>query len=535
MENYTKINHSVFSAKMPNIGSEFSDAFFSKYDEYDLAAYKNDVRLQGLRATWNEIEHYVLNVGSNNKFLSADKFAELYEIGLALQDKCNKKKNGQYYTPTDVAELMVNWFKGLRGTNICDVACGTGKLILTYLDSLEKQEAIKLIKDGRVYIYDSDDIALGICKTIMLVKYGKDLESYINILHGDFLSRKIALPADCKVISNPPYAKISALNDDWDKTETAVETKELYAMFMEKIVKQSVGSVIITPYSFVGGNKFYSLRKSLNAHSGFIISFDNVPGNIFSGKKYGIFNTNTANAVRASITVVENRKDRSGFRLSPLIRFKNEERKRLLVNDVIENFIYEKDQIISQEQNKYFKCDKRLGAIWDIWQTKSRTCVRDYISQEGEYILSMPSTCRYYTTAAKGAMNRNGQIILQIQDRDVFNYIYCMINSSFAYWYQRLFDGGFTYAKSLLSNMPLFYELLKEEDKRFFNDMATEMINVASCYVIRKNNVGVQENIKFPKEYRDRLNRRLMDILEIDVDEKVFDVVHSNMALEVSI
>ena len=36
---------------------------------------------------------------------------------------------------------------------------------------------------------------------------------------------------------------------------------------------------------------------------------------------------------------------------------------------------------------------------------------------------------------------------------DVFNYLFCMINSSFAYWYWRLFDGGITYSRSLLINM----------------------------------------------------------------------------------
>ena len=38
-----------------------------------------------------------------------------------------------------------------------------------------------------------------------------------------------------------------------------------------------MSSVLITPFSFIGGNKFYSLRKELNKHNGFIIAFDNVP------------------------------------------------------------------------------------------------------------------------------------------------------------------------------------------------------------------------------------------------------------------
>lgn len=55
-------------------------------------------------------------------------------------------------------------------------------------------------------------------------------------------------------------------------------------MFMEKIIQQSVSSVIITPYSFIGGTKYYALRKTMNHYHGFIVVFDNVPGNIFKGK-----------------------------------------------------------------------------------------------------------------------------------------------------------------------------------------------------------------------------------------------------------
>ena len=64
--------------------------------------------------------------------------------------------------------------------------------------------------------------------------------------------------------------------------------------------------------------------------NGFIVSFDNVPGNIFCGRKHGIFNTNTANSVRASITVLKKDDALKGFKVSPLIRFKNEEREKLL-------------------------------------------------------------------------------------------------------------------------------------------------------------------------------------------------------------
>ena len=516
-----------------NINENF---YFEKFDNYNIDAYRKDIAEIGLNETWKYINYYLLNYyNSKNKFLKIQNLADLYEIGLALENKNNKKVNGQYYTPDDVAYVMANWFKDLKGENICDVACGTGKLILAFFEIIGQDAAVEIIKNRRLYLYDLDETALSICKTILLLKYGKDLSDYINAVHCDFLSNSISLPANCKVISNPPYSTVKYLSLDWDKTKTAIKTKELYAMFIEKIIKQSESSVIISPYSFLGGSKFYPLREIMNDYNGFIVSFDNVPGNIFCGKKQGIFNTNTANSVRASITVVENLEEFKGFKISPLIRFKNIERKILLKCDVLESFVSQRYQIISKQHQMYLKCFKDLEVVWDAWQNKSKSTLGEYVSQYGQYILSMPNTCRYYTTASKGIMNRRGQIVLRFEDESVFYFVFCLINSSFAYWYWRLFDGGITYTKKLLLSLPVFFDILTAEDKKFFKETANEMINISSNFIITKNNVGVQENIKFPSRYRDKINRKILDILGLDISEKVFDVVHSNMALEVNV
>ncbi len=509
-------------------------AMLTKYNSYILEDYISDIETLGLEKSWTNILSYVLNDG-NNKFLSTENFAELYEIGLAIQDKYAKKESGQYYTPDDVATVMSKWYKDLQGEAICDVACGTGKLILTYLDIIGCEKARSLLQKGLVYLFDNDKVALTICKTILVCKYGRDIENKINAIYCDFLSKDITLPNNCKVISNPPYSSVNTVSDTWESTEVAKKTKELYAIFMEKIITQSKCSVIITPYSFLGGNKFYSLRKIMNRYNGFVVSFDNVPGNVFCGRKHGIFNTNTANSVRAAITVVENKTDIKGFKFSPLIRFKNEERAALFDTHVLESFIDEKYQIVNNDSTMYQRCVKSLSDVWTKWNTISKKILKNYISQNGEYTLSMPNTCRYFTTASSGIMNRNGQIVLSFNDKHIFDYIFCMINSSFVYWYWRTYDGGITFPKGLLLNMPVFYDKLTDEDIQFFDEMADIMIECANKYTVTKNNVGVQENIKYPRWYRDKINRRLLDILECNISEKEFDIIHSNMALEVNL
>ena len=501
-----------------------------KLDEYSITEYCNDITNFGLEYTWNKLIYYTLHFSSDNSFLHIDNFGELYEIGLALTNKQYKKNSGQYYTPEDVATVMSTWFDKLEAETICDVACGTGKLILTYLNLIGKEKALQIVNEGRLYLYDLDKTALNICKTILIKKYGKAV-SKVHFIHCDFLDAKIVLPKNCKVISNPPYSTVDTLLPAWDKTSVAIDSKELYSMFMEKILKQSNSSVIITPYSFIGGNKFYSLRLLMNNHNGFIVSFDNVPGSIFCGRKHGIFNTNTSNSVRAAITVVKNNNNVKGFRLTPLLRFRTDERAKLLNCTVLESYISNKVQIVDKKHPAYSKCHKELQNIYDSWlRISSGKTVKDITSSaKTNYVLHVPNTCRYFTTASVRKLNRTGLMTLYVKDETNYKFLYCLINSSFAYWWWRIFDGGITYPIGLLNKMPVFSDMLSNDDKAFFNNIFNEMVNIEEDCITTKLNAGAkQENIKFPSIYREKINERLVKILSCNDDYKLLNLLHQN-------
>ncbi len=528
------ISYKPFIKQKKRIKNVLSSSQIEKFTSYKKEDYQKDVELYGLSELWDLICDYVLNF-SENDLLTVSKFGELYEIGLAIENKIQKKNNGQYYTPEDVATVMSLYFLDLKGENICDVACGTGKLILTYLDLLGKEKVRGLILDKKLYLYDSDETALNICKTSILLKYGKDLEHWINVISGDFLSKDVKLPTNCKVISNPPYANIKETGFDWQNTKVLNDSKELYSCFMEKIITQSRSSVIITPYSFISGKKFYSLRQIMNNYNGEIYSFDNVPGNIFCGRKHGIFNTNTSNAVRAAITVVRS-DNASGFKLTPLIRFKQTERGRLLKKETLNDFLPDRRQKITDKNQMFYKCFKQLQALYDCLLVKAQNyTLESLVRKSGQFMISMPNTCRYYTTAFAGTLNRSGQVTLYFDDKDIFNYVFCLINSSFTYWHWRLFDGGINYPVSLLMKMPVIWHLLSNADKEFFATITDEMIKKAGDFIITKNNVGIQENIKYPRFYRDKINQRIVNILGIEVKNEYFDLIHSNMAMEINV
>ena len=100
----------------------------------------------GLNIVWDNICGYITNNHSNLPVvLNIDNLGQLYEEGLAIQDKLLKKKSGQYFTPDDVANVMCKWLQKCKGENICDVGCGTGNLILKYLDIIGYDVAKNII------------------------------------------------------------------------------------------------------------------------------------------------------------------------------------------------------------------------------------------------------------------------------------------------------------------------------------------------------------------------------------------------------
>lgn len=499
------------------------------FDNYSAERYLSDVRTCGLSFVWDKVLEHIFNFGES-ELLSPRNFGMLYEMGLAEQDKNKKKECGQYFTPEDVSGLMSRWLKDLDGVNVCDVGCGTGNLILSYLKEIGRAEAENLLKNKRVYLYDSDETALKIARYSVALIYGKKYLNNINIICGDFLDKSIALPNNAKVITNPPYAKINDIKATWERTANISSSMDFYAAFMEKIANSGARAVVISPYSFLGGSKFYPLRKALNEHNGFIVSFDNVPGNIFNGRKHGIFNTNTANSVRAAITVIENKGDEKGFRTSHLVRFKNEERAELLSNGLLYDLVGEKRQVVSQTKPSYAKCYKELENVFYLWTSKSDERLSDLLSAaKTQYALYVPNTCRYFTAAAVSELDRKGVMTLYAKNEQTYNYIYCLLNSSFAYWYWRIYDGGITYPRGLLEDIPVFASLLSDDDRLFVEKIREEMSAQEREYVVTKLNAGTeQENIKFPPTFRNKINSRFFRILGSDDDHNLLDLVHSN-------
>ena len=491
----------------------------------------------GLDKTWMGIlGKFKGNSDYVDGVLSIPNFGELYEIGLAHVNKQSKKELGKYFTPEDVATLMAKWLDELEGENVCDVCCGVGNLILAYLKYIGKERARKLIKEGKLWLYDKDELALYICVNTIGFIYGDDVVGYIHSRPGDFLSDALRLPANCKVISNPPYAKVDVVPETWCQSVVAHETKELYAAMMEKILSQfgMGGAVLLTPQNYLGRSKFKSLRWKLSTgYSGFVIPFDNTPGQLFNGKKHGVFNSNKQNQVRPAIMVVDSEHWGNGIRVAGMVRFRNGERDKVLTTEFLAKFVGNIPQ--RTRGGRYAKCFPQLEPLLFAWQTKSMgEKFGDYVCEDGDYYLNFVTTCRYNTVAYVSDLFRSGKRMITFKDEEIRDLAYCWLNSSFCYWHWRLYDGEITYQQGMLNEMPVFFQRLDSDTKKLLVSIAREMQSIESSHIVRKKNSGkMMENIRFPDEYRAKIdNILLLQGLGVKCDGHDFDLIHAHSIME---
>lgn len=500
-----------------------------------LDEYRKSVTTNGLDATWESIFDRVEKAGET-EFLNVGTFGRLYEDGLTVQDAVAKKRAGKYYTPPDVASVMAEWLDRLPGTEVCDVACGTGNLILSYLERIGMERAVGLVGGGHVHLYDIDRTALRICAFSIGMKYGFEAAKGLNIHLGDFLQDGVDLPADCKVITNPPYGPMDVRSSEERDGPYAAYTPngDLYAAFMGKTLKSGCPAVLLTPQSFLGGGKFAMLRRSMQCRGGFLVSFDNVPGSIFNGRKMGIFNTNSSNSTRAAITVVEHVGAKTGFRVSPLVRFRSDERDRLLDCGVLESFLGSERQYPGSMGHPFAKCHRELEEVWRKWNEAYDGFLGNMVRDGPESReLFVPTSCRYYTVASPSELHRKGMMRLRFGNAMEYAYAFCLLNSSFAYWHWRMFDGGVSLPFGIVGSIPTFLESLTYSDIAFCEEFSRKMESEWLRWRVYKKNKGMQESVKFPTEYRDRINSVFLRAIGADPNPRVFDVIHSNSAFSV--
>ena len=442
------------------------------------------------------------------KDLTIGEVGVLYEFSVSYFDSTSRKDKGQYFTPDDVAQFMVSKISHFPKGKWLDPCSGVGNLSWHLINAQEHKEDF-LAND--LILTDLDELSLLIARTLFTVDFQEKRPNLFNEIKDNFqvfdflsvadssgqlTSDKSALssiPKHDYVIVNPPYLAISPAKTEF---ETA-KSRDLYAYFLENIIKTSKGFVSITPQSFTNASKFVQLRKLLlRKYQNLVIyNFDNVPANVFHGIKFGSKNTNTANSIRPSVIIAH---DGPGERkITSLIRWRSSERKAMF--DSVDKFLSD-----TELYDDYFP--KVNKVFEELFRRSSKLKTVDSLisSNPTEYILYVPSTPRYFIPALKSPVSRQSIKKIYFNNEEDFNRAYLIINSTFAYWWWRVRDGGMTLSMETIKSIPLV-------DFSIDEDLVKELEESEKINKVFKKNAGEdQENVKHPKELLIKINEQVI-------------------------
>ena len=434
--------------------------------------------------------------------LSIGEIGVLYEYSVALADSKKRKESGQFFTPDDVAHFMVErtkW-KDFDPTGVwLDPCSGIGNLAW-HLCAAQKDPEMFLLNNLK--LSDRDPLALDIARILFTLSFQKHVQDlYLKIKDCfvvlDFLSIydntsevegstnwSTPIPKHDYVIVNPPYLATSR-----DSRFETAESADLYAYFLENITKTSKGFVSVTPQSFTNAAKFESLRRLLVETFPHLViyCFDNVPGNLFRGYKFGSKNSNTSNSIRAAIMVATNG-ERQAHRITSLIRWKSEDRARLFLDA---------DKFLARQTftNNFFpKVNSRFAKLLKELVSLEVLKIGDLTSRDGAFALYIPSSPRYFISALKSPVDRVSFHVLNFPSSNSRDRAYLVINSSLAYWWWRVRDGGMTLSLATLLSTPV---------PRF--SISASLVNKLelseiSGKVYKKNAGASRENVKHSRE-----------------------------------
>jgi hypothetical protein len=437
--------------------------------------------------------------------LSIGEIGVLYEYSVTHGSVASRKNNGQFFTPDDVANFMAISSKKFENGVWLDPCSGIGNLSW-HLAAVQSDPETFILNN--LILSDKDELALLIARTLLTVSFQKKRKNLFSQIENnfqvfDFLSVSDSgefslfkadsglegIPKHDFVIVNPPYLATQA-----DARFECSKSGDLFAYFLENVIKSSRGFISITPQSFTNAKKFSSLRNLLlrSYNNLTIYCFDNVPANIFKGIKFGSTNSNQVNSIRASIMIALPGQGKR--QITSLIRWKSSERevlfkeaKRHLSKVKLTEDFFPK---VGQDYQEMYESTASLPLLGSICN-----------SRKTKFALYVPSAPRYFIPALKKSVKRSSQKTIYFDSALDRDRAYMLMNSSFMYWWWRVRDGGMTLSLETILSCPLLDFPLSESLIRRLEE--SEKKNK----VYKQNAGSAQENVKHPKTLVSALNK----------------------------
>lgn len=425
--------------------------------------------------------------------LSIGEVGVCYEALISVLDRSKRKNSGQFFTPDDAAAFMAKQSNQFGKGVWLDPCSGVGNLSW-HLTALQSDPSDFIA--NRLILIDQDEVALKTAVALISADYsdyGDEKSVYSlasNSARRDFLNQA-PIPEHDFSILNPPYAR-THVRPGFDSGEC----RDMFALFVERVAKNSRGFIAVTPASYLSAPKFQPLRQLLDREvsGGDIYVFDNVPDTLFRGYKYGSNNSSKTNFVRAAITV--SAPNASSWLITPILRWQVSSRDAMF---------HECGRLLAPRRNgPHGEWAKTGPVLEDFWESllELPETLRDLtVKDETEFALHVGLTPRYFISATQRALSRGSKAVLYFETAEKRDRAAIVLNSSLPYLWWRALDGGVTLPLRVLMSVPM-PTITREVEVLLDKLRASEKENL-----VKKLNAGREnENVKHPDEVVAALN-----------------------------
>lgn len=499
-----------------------------------------DALLAGLKEVNNEALRANLPAAIKKKvtkpwdFIFPEDIGSCYEIvkelvatessgTMILEQIGDRRKNGIHHTPFDVTEHMSNLALQkieISDNNIpddlivADISVGAGAFLLQIarIVSNISQKSISYVLKKHIIGFDIDPVALQVCALCFFVEQKCTTENMeFNLFNVDTIGKmnskeqireKVRYVAPkskgCPTITigNPPYVRIKKAKSE-KYSFSSKDSRNLSAYFLEQAINVTeIGKVVcqIVPLSITQSPAMSSIQQVLTSRCSEVIvdAFDCVPGYLFDQGKIGS-NSNKAITQRVVIITAVTGSGMDSIQTSRLLRWNSSERDNLFNN------IQRQAVMLPVEPFRLpLIGDQTSMEVFKVISSSSRV-LSDVITEKGRMKIFIPKAIRYYTSASRVDMKRN-QATLLFNDKHNRNLIQILINSSYFYWYWRIFSSGFQISDKNLKNLPIPEKHLQEKYQNEIDSMAESLHRRRKSFLVVKMNKGPVYNLKYEND-----------------------------------
>ena len=462
---------------------------------------------------------------------------------LDLIQKGDRRKAGVHHTPFDVTQHIVNLSLEKIGASdesvpedlvICDLSVGAGAFLLQFARVLSNisNTDVGVFLEKNLIGFDIDEEVLFVSSLCFHLERGcPQFPTSYNLHHVDSVGSidsrekiksriKLLMPKSHGTATittgNPPYVRVK-MKEFANLGYQTVRCRNLSAFFVEQAIEiTEIGGVVsqILPLSLIDSYSMKSFRSVLEGRCSSIDieSYDCVPGYIFDQGKIGS-NTNKAITQRAAIiTARTGESDLTRVRATRLIRWGSRERDHLFEN------------VSKVEIPGDLRTDHRFPKIGDE-ETLSvfkkiiahpRT-MEDLLCEDSPMKLFVPKAIRYFTTASRDDLRR-AQTVISFKDILSRNLAQVLINSSYFYWFWRIFGNGFQVSKRNLYSLPIPSRIRVQSSEEGIAEMCSLLEEKKHLLTVTKQNNRPIKNIKYDKDpvLMDGLDSLVCSLFEID-------------------